>query len=187
VSKETSSDLTALVNMCLQGNKRAWVELIDRLYPIINSICLSMRLPRDERFDIFGQVQLLLLKNLDSVKSPESLISYVATMTRREIREMIRKSNYFNHMRRSVIEEIYSSDVRTPDVILEKVQEGEILMGAVAKLPPNCHKLLKAMFFDQGQPTYKELSRMLGIPVSSIGPTRERCLKRLQNLLKENK
>ncbi len=187
MSKEKSSELASLVNRCLAGDARAWSELVRRVNPIIHAICYEMRLSRDERYDIFGQVLLLLLKNLENVKSRDSLVSYVATMTRREIRELTRKSNYINHMHKSIVDEIYSRAIPTPDIDMEIAQDSEALLKAMAKLPRLCHDLLTALFFDTDKPSYKELSQRLGIPVASIGPTRERCLKRMHKLLDKKK
>jgi len=184
VSKKSGDDLAALVNRCLQGDKQAWAELIDRLYPIVTSICRSMKLSWDETLDIFGQIQWLLLLNLKNVKSPEKLRFYVTTMTRREIREADRRSNLLKHLHWPIIEALYSALNKTPDAILEDAQRSEKLMLAMAKLPPRCYKLLTALFLEDRPPAYEEISRRFGIPVSSIGPTRERCLKRLQKILK---
>jgi len=158
--------------------------LIDLIYPIVISICRGMRLSRDETFDIFGQIQWLLLTNLKNLKSHDKLLYYVATMTRREIREADRRSNLLKHLHRAIIEAIYSALNKAPDAILDDTQRSEILMRAMAKLPPKCYKLLTALFFEDRIPTYEEISKRFGIPVSSIGPTRERCLKRLQKILK---
>ncbi|MEW5924040.1 MAG: sigma-70 family RNA polymerase sigma factor [Candidatus Zixiibacteriota bacterium] len=183
MSKEESNYFRSLVSRCLNGDQKAWEELIRRVSPIIHAICYKKRLSRDERYDILGQVILLLLKNLKNVKSPEKLIGYVATMTNREIRELTRKSNYLNHMHKFIVEEIYSRATPSPDFGMENTQDSEALLKAMAKLPRLCYELLRALFFDIEKPSYKELSQRLGIPVSSIGPTRERCLNKLHKLL----
>ena len=183
MSKEKGNDLTSLVRRCLQRDKRAWAALIERMSPIILSICRGMRLSRDETFEIFGQIQYLLLINLENVKSPDKLIGYVATMTKREIREANRRSNLLSHLHRTIVEEVYSSKNKTPDIIFEDTRQSEQLLGAVARLSPRCYRLLTALFLAESVPTYQELSKQLGIPVASIGPTRERCLKRLQKIL----
>lgn len=188
MSKEKSSELASLVNRCLAGDDaKAWRELVRRVNPTIHAICYKMRLSRDERYDVSGQVILLLLKNLENVKSPERLFGYVTTMTHREIRELTRKSNYFNHMYRSIVDEFYSRKISTPDIEMEATQDSEALLMALAKLPHNCYELLTALFFDSDKPSYKELSQRLGIPIASIGPTRERCLKRMHKLLDKKK
>jgi DNA-directed RNA polymerase specialized sigma24 family protein len=53
------------------------------------------------------------------------------------------------------------------------------LRGAFGQLPPGCQQLLALLIADPAVP-YAEISAKLGIPVSSIGPTRRRCLDKLR-------
>jgi DNA-directed RNA polymerase specialized sigma24 family protein len=48
-----------------------------------------------------------------------------------------------------------------------------------------CRKLLTALYLDESEPSYAEVSRRLGTPVGSIGPTRARCLQRLRAVLED--
>ncbi|MER6366390.1 hypothetical protein [Kitasatospora sp. NPDC001527] len=54
---------------------------------------------------------------------------------------------------------------------------------AVAALPGRCPQLVAAITEDP-PPTYREISRRLGMPRGSIGPTRARCLACLRTLLR---
>jgi len=40
-----------------------------------------------------------------------------------------------------------------------------------------------AMFLDPVEPSYEEIGQRLGIPKGSLGPTRNRCLEQLRNIL----
>ena len=55
-------------------------------------------------------------------------------------------------------------------------------MGRLPRLPGNCQRLLRVVFADPA-PSYSEVGAALDMPVGSIGPTRARCLARLQLLL----
>lgn len=57
---------------------------------------------------------------------------------------------------------------------------------AVRKLNPRCQALLEMLALDP-PPSYEEVSAALGMPIGSIGPTRGRCLRRLQQLLSEGR
>ena len=73
-----------------------------------------------------------------------------------------------------------------PDHIFESIERNEALMQAIAQLPLKEYKLIRALFFDSGNPTYEEISQRLGIPASSIGPSRMRCFQKLYRILKRN-
>ena len=46
---------------------------------------------------------------------------------------------------------------------------------------PAGHRKLLTMLHDDAQPSYRDISQMLGIPTGSIGPTRARCLAKLRS------
>src|SRR4051812_30738661 len=50
---------------------------------------------------------------------------------------------------------------------------------ALTELGGQCEKLLRALFFADGEPSYSEIAERLGMAVGSIGPVRGRCLKKL--------
>ena len=54
---------------------------------------------------------------------------------------------------------------------------------ALAQLGDRCQDLLRTLYFENPTPRYAEISRRLGMPVGSIGPTRARCLEKLERRL----
>ena len=177
----------ALVAGCRKGNGEDWAELIDRISPLILSICFRYRLSREERFDVFGKVSLLLLENLSRLRDEDRVFGYVATITARE-------ANAVRSAVSSGMERLYepmidaasiekSRDLRTA---VEEEDDLEIMARAFAGLSWKCRELLKILFIDADDISYREISRRIGMPVSSIGPTRGRCLEKLRvRLLKE--
>lgn len=67
------------------------------------------------------------------------------------------------------------------DEVLAELRR-RLVREAVATLPGRCPQLVAALAEDP-PPTYRELSRRLGMPRGSIGPTRARCLACLRVLL----
>jgi DNA-directed RNA polymerase specialized sigma24 family protein len=53
------------------------------------------------------------------------------------------------------------------------------LRSAFAELPPHCRRLLAMLISDPPSP-YAEISTALQISVGSIGPQRDRCLRRMR-------
>ena len=56
------------------------------------------------------------------------------------------------------------------------------LWDALSRLSEACQRLLRVLMADP-EPTYDEVSRALGMPIGSIGPTRGRCLQHLRREL----
>jgi len=53
------------------------------------------------------------------------------------------------------------------------------VLDGLAHLPAEQRRLIECLFFEENT-SYRQISRQLGIPAGSIGPTRARCLKKLQ-------
>ena len=64
--------------------------------------------------------------------------------------------------------------------------EGELqfLMNeALQELNGRCEVLLRAIYFEPGEPDYRTLADRFGVSPNSIGPTRARCFEKLEGLL----
>jgi RNA polymerase sigma factor (sigma-70 family) len=171
----------------LQGDENSWNELMDYITPLILSICKKNNLSREESCDVFGQVSYKLLKNLKKIKSAGKLLQYVRTITINETINLYRRTKLDHKATKHVYDTIYHLKPLNPEEIFEYSARIERLMDALARLPKREYQLLKALFLEQEETSYKEISEQLGIPVSSIGPTRARGLSRLQTILSEKK
>ena len=185
MSSRVRNEIAELVKRCRKGDKQAWSELMKRVSPVIFSICRTMRLSREESFDVYGQVSYLLLTNLNKLRSPEKLLSYVSTTTKREVYALSKRSKFFEYMQDTELLEQSDPNHATPDELYRISKNKEILMKAMAMLPQRDYDLLRILFFESGEPDYEKASAMLDIPVSSIGPTRARSLAKLKKILKK--
>ncbi|UCD94262.1 MAG: sigma-70 family RNA polymerase sigma factor [Candidatus Zixiibacteriota bacterium] len=185
--KDDRIDFAELVKQCLAGDEKAWRRLTLRVTPMIFGMCNKMRLSSDEKYEVFGQVMLILVQNLARLRKPDKLLTYVGTIARNEALAVIGGPGPEDISTPEIIERLYGSRNLTPEEIFGSVSRIQAVTKAMALLPEKCFKLLWALFFDSDRPSYKEISKRLGIPVQSIGPTRKRCFKRLLNILKRNK
>ena len=69
-----------------------------------------------------------------------------------------------------------------PLAAVEELQLKHLLKRAMDRLPGRCAELLTKLYLVEEQPDYDSLSRELGIPRGSLGPTRGRCLEKLKKL-----
>jgi len=74
------------------------------------------------------------------------------------------------------------ADEASPEQMLLDSERDRKLWSALRQLSERCHTLLRVMAYspDAG---YPEISRLLGLPIGSIGPTRARCLAHLRRRL----
>src|SRR5262245_27971501 len=73
-----------LVQGCLQGDQRAWEELIDKYKRLIYSIPLKYGASSDDAADVFQAVCIEVLNSLPQLKKAQSLRSWLITVTIRQ-------------------------------------------------------------------------------------------------------
>ena len=71
------------------------------------------------------------------------------------------------------------ADPESPESLAIQRERRATLRGAVGRLPARQRRVISSLL---GQPalTYEQISAALGMPIGSIGPTRERALARLR-------
>jgi RNA polymerase sigma factor (sigma-70 family) len=192
--KNSSDNLAArddreLVARCLEGQHQAWETLITRYQRLIYSIPIKSRLSQDDAADIFQSVCLKLLENLSSLRDHEKIVSWLITTT---TRECWRVSN--RQRRNSAPDTGNDEDGSDPlgdipdqtplaDEQLHRLQQQQIVAQAIASLPERCSDLLRMLFYQKDELSYADIARRMKVPVSSIGPTRARCLEKLKKIL----
>lgn len=176
--------LAALIQACRDGDDDAWRELLERIAPLVFSVCRDNRLSQEESLDIFGQVCYVLVTNIDKVRSAARIFSYVGTITRRQIYDRYHKEHRFSLVPADELAGHVGDVDEGPDQLFGKERQRRILLQALASLSRRDYRLIYALFFDHREPSYDEIARELNMPVASIGPTRQRALKKLQTILK---
>ncbi|OLT10697.1 hypothetical protein BJF79_25680 [Actinomadura sp. CNU-125] len=162
------------------GRTQGWDELVDRFTPLIRSIVVRYGLKGDDADDVHQTVWLHLLEKIDDLRDPNSLPGWIATTSRNECVNTFRAST-----RTVLIEDwstVHSAYLQATFDWDEKIVSGErksALFKAFAELSDQHRRLLSLLLHDPPIP-YSEISRMLRIPIGSIGPTRARALDRLR-------
>ena len=74
-------------------------------------------------------------------------------------------------------------DERRPDASLAEIEERHAVASAVERIGRRCAELLRALYYEEPQLAYADIARRMGMRIGSIGPTRARCLGKLQRQL----
>lgn len=181
MTADKDKGIKALVAGCRRGNKQDWTELIARLSPVVFSVCYRYRLSREEAFDVFGKVSLLLLENLTRLREEERIFGYISTIAFHEVVTIKVKSRLFcDGVDQYLLDKMAYDSPAQVRIPLELDDELRMMDAAYADLSKKCQELLRMLFLEPDGLSYREISRKLGIPVSSIGPTRGRCLEKLR-------
>jgi RNA polymerase sigma factor (sigma-70 family) len=177
----TLRDLLARVRA---GDARAWEALTDRYSPLLWSIARGLGLGRADAADAVQTTWLRLVENLDGIREPDRVGSWLATTVRRECYELSRRAARVRPVEPGGPDgwDGLPSAADPLDAALLRDERDAALWRAVSALKPACQALLRVMMTDP-PPSYAEVSTALDIAVGSIGPTRQRCLKCLREIL----
>ena len=103
--------------------------------------------------------------------------AWLATTARRE---SLRKLRLGARERPSDEADLFEAPADNPiDRQLIQRERNGALWDAFSQLSERCKTLLRMLVAEQ-EPSYEEISAALEMPIGSIGPTRMRCLDRLQ-------
>jgi RNA polymerase sigma factor (sigma-70 family) len=174
--------VVALVTRAAGSDESAWHELVDRYAPLVWSICVRYQLGGADIEDVGQTVWLGLVEQLanEKLREPAALPGWLATTTQRECLRVVRARGKY---------EVFAAvpdDSGTPAAADTMVIEEEVLLAernallraALAELPEADQRLLALLLRDPPL-SYAEIGEILGMPPGSIGPTRQRCLRRL--------
>jgi len=163
-----------LIARCLNGDQRAWRDLIHRYERLVYSVAHTFCPQPDDASDVFQQVWMELYQRLSRLRNVEALPAWLITVTRRKAHLLIRS--------RRGSEELEDN---LPDLSqnLAAIEDEHSLERGLQQLPERCRRLIDLLYFRVDEPSYAEVAKAMDMPVSSIGPTRARCLEKLRKLL----
>ena len=178
---------TELVEACLSGDSAAWESLIVRYERLIYSIPIGQGIPAHEAADIFQRVCLILFRKLPTLRDHARISSWLITTTRRECWRAGAQLHKESAAMQPVDLDVVDGEVTAEPLAYERCISDErqtIVRNAVAALPERCRELLTMLFYLSEEISYQEIAERMGMPLSSVGPTRARCLEKLKKVLR---
>ncbi len=171
----------ALVEACLAGARGSWETLVRTYAPLVYAIPRRLGLTSDEAEDVSQAVFASLLQSLGNLRDGQSLAKWLIVVAKRQSWKLLRARP--SRTEAGMPDEdamAVAHRLDDPDFLW---QRRHAVRQALSSLGDRSQELLVALFTNRNQPDYTEVSARLGIPVGSIGPTRNRCLKKLMDSL----
>jgi RNA polymerase sigma factor (sigma-70 family) len=172
-------DVGLLLRRVIDGDQRAWDELVGRFGGLVWSIARGYRLGASTD-DVVQTVWLRLAEHCDRIREPDRLAAWLAATTRNEALRVATRE------RRSVsVAELPDRGDSSRTSIEEAVTDGDTI-GHVLRgfnlLPEKDRELLR-LLCTVPPLDYASIAEILDRPIGSIGPSRERALAKLRKLL----
>lgn len=179
-----TATVAALVEGASAGDPRAWEELVARFGGMIASTGRRYRLTPADIAELQQTTWLRLVENLHRIEQPERIGGWLATTARRESLQLLRRAAKYHGGADQMLANMPDKHLPEPDARPIADERDVVLKAAWERLKPRCQNLLSLLIADDPM-GYKDLSKLLQMPVGSIGPTRARCLDHLRRLVAE--
>lgn len=165
-----------LINHALRGEEAAWNALVDRYGGLAFSTARRAGLSRTDAEDVSQTVFAALVRSLASLRESERLAAWIATSARREAWRVARVARAARST--GDIDDAAPID---PDEHseAEAFERRTLVTRALASIDDRCRELLQALFLGGQETAYEAIGRRFNITANSVGPIRNRCLRRL--------
>lgn len=179
------TEVGVLVRVAVDGDAAAWKALVEGLSPLVWSVVRAHRLSDADGAEVFQTVWLRFAQHLGRIREPEKAGSWLASTARHECLKVIKGLTRLMPTDDPQVLDRVSED-RTPEQTLIDSEEAQAQAERIRRLwqefdqlGERCRQLLRVLMAAP-PPSYAEVSAALGIAVGSIGPLRQRCLRRLR-------
>ena len=181
VSSASRTDDAALVAHCLDGDGAAWSRLVERHGPLVWAVASRMGLTRADAEDVFQATWTIALEELSQLRDPLRFAPWLGRVARHQSMRVRRGYGISRRAHERVAHEVEEATV--PDDELETLEQRALVSRAMARLGERCGALLRLLYYADPRPSYDVISERLGLRIGSIGPTRARCLQKLEREL----
>ena len=188
MAADTSAEL---VRRCLAGEARAWDELVDRFSRLVYSVPRRYGLSSSDAEDVMQAVFVAAYQSLARINDPARLSAWLITSAHRESWRVGRQRGAIAANGALIgasggrgLEHAILDVGAPPDEMVERWETQDRVGRALAELGGRCEDLLRALYFRRAEGNYDAIATELGIPIGSIGPTRARCLRKLEEILR---
>jgi RNA polymerase sigma factor (sigma-70 family) len=185
-----------LLQRCAEGDQRAWSRVVAMYSGLVYAIARQHGLREDQCDDIAQTVFAALLRSLRSIRDAQALPAWLSQTTRRACWRVVERER--KHIARTASIDASGEesglvhtlrhageDSREAREVLLSIEDAHRVRLALDELGGRCRELLRALFVETARPDYDMIAQRLAMPLGSIGPTRNRCLAKLADLLGE--
>lgn len=170
----------SLVQACLARNQAAWNDLVERYSRLVYSIPRRYGFADADADDVHQNVFRILAEKLEQLVDQARLSSWIITTTHRECWRL-----KASQQRGQPLSDQEQVDPAMPEEAVRRLEMAQLVRQGLEELGDPCRSLLEALFLPRGAMSYEAITEQLGMKMGSIGPTRARCLQKLEAALRE--
>jgi RNA polymerase sigma factor (sigma-70 family) len=159
----------------------AWRAVTDRYEPLLRWLAGQCGLSATDAEDVAQLTWQRCLEHIDQLADPDRLGGWLATICRRECVRLATNSRRDVLLSEADMVRLIDARSEECDPFAEAARRDQCdrLYHAIMALPERQRVILVEMLRQEDE-SYLDLSHRLGLPVGSIGPTRQRAVTRLR-------
>lgn len=183
------TNMDRLLQKCRRRDDAAWSILINGFWRLVYSVPKRLGLPDADCEDVCQATFVALHRNLDRIESAQALPKWLSVTA---CREAVRHQRIIGRkvdppsLQTSDLDELVASEEQTAEQLALETLAAYELRLRIQGLDGRCKNLLEALFLEDNEASYAEVSRRAEMPIGSIGPTRKRCLSKLKKVLEDS-
>ncbi|MEV4641204.1 sigma-70 family RNA polymerase sigma factor [Actinoplanes sp. NPDC049548] len=177
--QQDPQQIAALVRRAADGDPGAWDALVARHSRLLWSVARGFRLGPEQAADVVQTTWLRLVEHISRIRDPERITAWLLRTARNLAVDVVQSAG----RELPLVSDQHRADAHEePERSALRGERERIVRQAIGRLPQRDRRLL-SLLADSARPDYARISRILGMPVGSIGPTRARALRRLRTEL----
>ena len=172
------TDLTHSTLAAAGGDDHTWRDRFTRLDGILHTVAKRYRLGAADVDDVVQTTWLRAIEHVDRIDDPEAMARWLVRTARREAMDTLQRA-----VREIVTDDVPAldqADPAMPERIAIELEDRAAVRDAVARLPPRQRRVM-ALLLMTPSPSHWHVAQQTGMPIGSIGPTRDRALARLRD------
>jgi RNA polymerase sigma factor (sigma-70 family) len=170
-----------LVSRIQAGDDSVWRDMSERYESRLRWIARQCGLSREDVDDAVQLTWLRCLEHIDQLTDPDRLGGWLATICRRECIRLATRARREVPLNGPDLARLIDDGQGDSDPYAKVAARDQHnrLYDAISALPERQRKVVVELLRQEGE-SYLDLSQRLGLPVGSIGPTRQRAVTRLR-------
>lgn len=153
-----------IVAKVLQGNQKAFADLIERFHGTAYAVVRGVLGDRDDVEDVLQHVYIKIYKGLGSFRGDAKLSTWIYQIARNEAINAVRRRQLPVTPLEDV--ELSGSPADGPEHRYDKQQVGRNVERAMAELDDNYRIALELRYM--GERSYEEIADMMGLPLGTV-------------------
>jgi RNA polymerase sigma factor (sigma-70 family) len=178
-----AEDVAAAIKRHQDGDANAMEDLFRVVRPWLHGIGRACRLSIHSADDVVQNTMAVALAHLPRLRDPNAGLAWLSVIARREAIKISREERRTDPIGDR---DAWTGGGEDPEEIALARMACKELYRALSQLPERERKLLVFLFFDEGY-DYAAIARELNMPIGSIGPTRQRGLKKVRTIVNRDR